>query len=281
VAEIDPFAGLRSFPTQEAAARSDSGGNLTLAQAGLDRDSFLTIFLAQLEHQDPLSPQDASELGAQLAVFSQLEQQIQMADELRGVNQRLDDLVAQGAPQDALSPVSLIGRTVEAEASHLRAPLGGESSSALLFQLDADDAGSLLLEGTSDSGESLGAAALRASDGGALPSGSYALRFDAGQLTLTGPGGSVTPLQFGPVRREADGRLVLVDPSDPQAEPITAPRAGVAYRFSALAQRSTGETLEVPSFVSGAVQAVRVVEGRPRVAVGDVEVDPARIVRVQ
>ena len=80
--------------TQAATAASADKTKTTLEQAGLDRDAFLTIFLAQMENQDPLSPQDATELGAQLATFSQLEQSIQMAEELGGVNERLDELIA-------------------------------------------------------------------------------------------------------------------------------------------------------------------------------------------
>ena len=87
--EIDPTTGFSQLlPTTEEVDLQTT----TLQDAGLDRDAFLTIFLAQLENQDPLDPQDAAELGAQLATFSQLEQSIVMADELRGVNERLDKM---------------------------------------------------------------------------------------------------------------------------------------------------------------------------------------------
>ena len=40
----------------------------------LGREDFLTMFIAQMEHQDPLNPMDGTEFSAQLAQFSSLEQ---------------------------------------------------------------------------------------------------------------------------------------------------------------------------------------------------------------
>ncbi len=70
-------------------------------KAGLGQDAFLRIFLAQLEHQDPFEPQDSSELGAQLAQFSQLEQSLQMTKELKGINSRLDELISASSASGA------------------------------------------------------------------------------------------------------------------------------------------------------------------------------------
>ncbi len=113
-------------PTTDSFESSTS----TLEQAGLDRDAFLRIFLTQLQFQDPLNPQDSSELSAQLATFSQLEQSIVQADQLREVNQRLETLIeatnrAQSGP--TLDPVALIGRQIEVGADELIVPATGES----------------------------------------------------------------------------------------------------------------------------------------------------------
>ncbi len=55
----------------------------------LGRDDFLKMLLAQLENQDPLDPQDATEFTAQLATFSMLEQLVSIE---QGIS-RLEDLL--------------------------------------------------------------------------------------------------------------------------------------------------------------------------------------------
>jgi flagellar basal-body rod modification protein FlgD len=52
--------------------KSDQMGN------GLGQDAFLQLLVTQLQHQDPLQPQDDSQFLAQLAQFSSLEQLTQM-----------------------------------------------------------------------------------------------------------------------------------------------------------------------------------------------------------
>ncbi len=52
-------------------------------QAALGQDAFMRLLLAQLQNQDPTSPQADGEFLAQLAQFSQLEQ-------LQEMNKKLD-----------------------------------------------------------------------------------------------------------------------------------------------------------------------------------------------
>src|SRR4051812_10236077 len=44
------------------------------ASSALDKDSFLKLLVAQLQHQDPTSPQDSTQWTAQMAQFSTVEQ---------------------------------------------------------------------------------------------------------------------------------------------------------------------------------------------------------------
>jgi flagellar basal-body rod modification protein FlgD len=44
--------------------------------------TFLKLLVAQLQNQDPLQPQDATQFVAQLAQFSSVEQQLQMRQDL-------------------------------------------------------------------------------------------------------------------------------------------------------------------------------------------------------
>jgi flagellar basal-body rod modification protein FlgD len=73
---VDPVsqdAASQASNTQPSASASTSSSN------ALGKDAFLSLLVTQLQHQDPLSPQDNSAFLAQLAQFSSLEslQQIQ------------------------------------------------------------------------------------------------------------------------------------------------------------------------------------------------------------
>jgi flagellar basal-body rod modification protein FlgD len=72
------------------------------SMATLDKDAFLKLLVAQLQHQDPTSPQDSSQWTAQMAQFSTVEQLTNMAT-----------TTAQSAKSAALNEaVGLLGRTV-------------------------------------------------------------------------------------------------------------------------------------------------------------------------
>ncbi|MDX2029415.1 MAG: flagellar hook capping FlgD N-terminal domain-containing protein [Blastocatellia bacterium] len=58
----------------------------------VDQDTFLTLLVAQLKHQDPLAPQDGAQFVAQLAQFNSLEQLI-------NINDRLTRLIDMQSPQ--------------------------------------------------------------------------------------------------------------------------------------------------------------------------------------
>ncbi len=78
----------------------------------LGKDQFLKLFVAQLQHQDPMNPMQDSEFMGQMASFSTLEQVTNLAN----ANEKI------AASMASNSAVGLIGRTVtwtdEAEATH-------------------------------------------------------------------------------------------------------------------------------------------------------------------
>lgn len=80
--------------------------------AGLSpsRDQFLRLFIAQLEHQNPLDPQSGADMVAQLAQFTSVEQQVE-------TNQRIADLAAASDAAASAGLAHLIGRTVTVSAS--------------------------------------------------------------------------------------------------------------------------------------------------------------------
>ena len=57
--------------------------------AGLDKEAFLQLLVAQMQYQDPLEPMDNTEYVSQLATFSQLE-----------ATQNLADTISQGMAND-------------------------------------------------------------------------------------------------------------------------------------------------------------------------------------
>jgi flagellar basal-body rod modification protein FlgD len=71
----------------------------------MGKDDFLTLLVAQLQNQDPLDPDDATEFTAQLAQFSSLEQ-------LMNLNESVDALAVTEQTSDQLSAMELIGKDV-------------------------------------------------------------------------------------------------------------------------------------------------------------------------
>jgi flagellar basal-body rod modification protein FlgD len=68
----------------------------------LGKDSFLTLFVAQLQHQDPMNPMDDGQFMGQMASFSTLEQ----VSNLAAANDRIASNLT------STSAIGLIGRTV-------------------------------------------------------------------------------------------------------------------------------------------------------------------------
>tara|TARA_Y100000815_G_scaffold226694_6_gene214965 strand:+ start:31358 stop:31756 length:399 start_codon:yes stop_codon:yes gene_type:complete len=88
----------------------DATGSSTAASAAtaktsaatVDYQSFLKLLVAELKNQDPTEPMDATQYMAQLASFSNVEQNIQ-------TNNKLDDILQTSYLQQA---GSIIGRTL-------------------------------------------------------------------------------------------------------------------------------------------------------------------------
>ncbi len=102
----------------------------------IGRTDFLTMLVAQLENQDPLNPQDASEFSAQLAQFSSLEQLIDMKASL---DKLVESQIEQADKRDALGEdmmaTSLLDKDVAVFDNRLQVPAQGESS-RISFYLD-------------------------------------------------------------------------------------------------------------------------------------------------
>src|SRR5207237_10796020 len=95
--------GVSNTLLQSVTATATPGG-LPKSQT-VGQQQFLQLFIAQLQHQDPLSPLEPDQLTAQLAQFSQLEQ-------LTGVNDRLDKLAGQSKDTGGAALLNLLGKRV-------------------------------------------------------------------------------------------------------------------------------------------------------------------------
>lgn len=71
----------------------------------MGKEDFLMLLVAQLQNQDPLSPDDPTEFTAQLAQFSSLEQ-------LTSLNESMENLVTSNANSDRFSTLNTIGKSV-------------------------------------------------------------------------------------------------------------------------------------------------------------------------
>ncbi len=109
---------------------------------GLGRDDFLRMLVAQLEHQDPLNPQDGTEFTAQLAQFSSLEQLISIRENLDGLAKAQRDL--SGAMQ-SLASGSLIGREAVVRGSRMELGSDGALRVSPAFELASASTATALL----------------------------------------------------------------------------------------------------------------------------------------
>ncbi len=76
----------------------------------ISMDNFLTLFVTQLQNQNPLNPTDNSEFMSQLAQFSALEQEQQQTKYLSNIN----SIEAASLQMDQISMASMfIGKTIE------------------------------------------------------------------------------------------------------------------------------------------------------------------------
>ncbi len=78
---IDPFASLRLGASNSTSTTASSSASGTDNQFG--QDTFLKLLVAQLQYQNPLSPQDGTQFLTQTAQFTEVEKLNTIADELQ------------------------------------------------------------------------------------------------------------------------------------------------------------------------------------------------------
>lgn len=115
--------------TNSTGSSATSGTDIT--QLSGTKDEFLKLFMAQLQNQDPMSPKDGSDMVAQLAQFSSVEQAQQ-------TNAQLSALTATESSTANASLSSLVGRSCSATVGDVKIedpskipPIDVSSSSAI------------------------------------------------------------------------------------------------------------------------------------------------------
>ena len=144
----------------------------------------LTLFIAQLQQQDPLSPMDPQQLTAQLAQLSSLEQ-------LTNINTSLDKLTSQTNSSTTSALIGLIGKQVTFDGSQLTVKNGAAGAVSYTTSGPADKVTATI---TDSSGNVVRTVTLgpesaagtytfqfdgKNADGVPLPDGTYKLEIDA------------------------------------------------------------------------------------------------------
>jgi flagellar basal-body rod modification protein FlgD len=135
----------------------------TTSDLGLDSDAFLQMFIAQLQYQDPLNPQDATEMTSQLAQLTQVEQAYK-------TSAALEKLLAAQDNSLAMTSVALIGKEVKAFGT--QSDFDGTNPATFSYQMPTATS-STTLRITNASGQSV-----RVVDLGALAAGNGTYQWD-------------------------------------------------------------------------------------------------------
>ena len=98
----------------------------TVGKKDLDRDDFMTLFITQLQYQDPTKPMDTYEMSNQLAAFSSMDATLKMKDSM-------DQLLQFQTSQNNLSLLGLLDREVKGRGDEMAVD-GGKVTPAV-FEL--------------------------------------------------------------------------------------------------------------------------------------------------
>ncbi len=152
-------------------------------QAAGTRDEFLRLLVAQLEHQDPLQPQDGTAFVAQLAQFASLEQEAQ-------TNSLLGVIQAGQASSVRAGFTNLVGRSVKARSDSIDLPATEDMTHSVHLGSAANKVDVVIYDSTGkavrrmslgprEAGDADFAWDGKTDDGVALPDGKYRVEVEA------------------------------------------------------------------------------------------------------
>lgn len=117
----------------------------TAANGSDNEDTFMTLMMAQLRHQDPFQPMEGGEFLTQLAQF-------EMVSGVNAMQEGLNSLAGSMLSNQVLESAALVGKTVFAEAGAARLDEGATIEGAVDIPAGA---GAITLEVRSEAGEIL------------------------------------------------------------------------------------------------------------------------------
>lgn len=153
--------------TAAEASGTQTTESTTSGSDSLGKDEFLSLLLAQLKYQDPLSPMENSDFTAQMAQFSSLEQ-------LFNVNNNLEGLQQIGLSANNTQALTLIGKVVEVAGNSIEVADGSAQDISFSLAQDAEDVSVYI---TNSAGE-----VVKTIEVGAASSGSNRVSLDASDL---------------------------------------------------------------------------------------------------
>lgn len=114
--------------------------NKRTPSSALGKDEFMTLLTTQLKYQDPTQPVDNSQMIAQLAQFSQLE-------ELQGLSSKIDAMTVATASSSQIATAQLVGKQALFHADRIGLTAGTPSTFQLSLPEATDDTTAVIAGG--------------------------------------------------------------------------------------------------------------------------------------
>jgi len=116
-------------------------GQPTRDYTNVDKMDFMTLLVAQIKNQDPMSPMSNAEFTSQITQFT-------MLDEMQSMNAKLAENLLVGQTINNTAMLGLVGKNVTVEGNKVWRTEGASSESVLA----ADGPGTVVIEVTDDTG---------------------------------------------------------------------------------------------------------------------------------
>lgn len=107
--------GVGSTSSSSASSLGAPRATSTTGTTTFDSQSFMRLLIAQIQHQDPLQPMDATQMTQQLTQLTSVER-------LVSIDQQIGSLSIATASVANAQAADLVGREIEADTSHLVLP---------------------------------------------------------------------------------------------------------------------------------------------------------------